>query len=416
MLLRTVVVRFPLARERLESGATYNPLSEQMYSDPYPIYRKLREKSPVHRSRLIDGWVLTRHRDVDAVLRDFKRFSNDERNAKRERFSPYADETRSMLRIDPPDHTRMRSLVGQAFTPKAIGELKPRIEAIVDRLLDGLGNTFDVLDDFAYPLPIIVIAEMLGVQPEDRDRFKGWSTDVARLLEPGARDGDVQKANRSRRELTQYFEGVIEQREKEPQDDIISAMITAKDKGDRLTREEILSTLVLLLVAGNETTKNLIGNGLRALIDNPSQMRQLRENPSLIESAIEELLRFDSPVQLDRRIALEDVEIGGKRIKKGQSVLMLIGAANRDPDEFAEPDTLDLTRGKQSHISFGRGIHHCLGAPLARLESQIAFTKLLERFPALEFVQPPVNKDHIVLRGLESFPVRVQRVGIPGDV
>jgi len=193
-------------------------------------------------------------------------------------------------------------------------------------------------------------------------------------------------------------------------------MITAKDKGDRLTREEILSTLVLLLVAGNETTKNLIGNGLRALIDNPSQMRQLRENPSLIESAIEELLRFDSPVQLDRRIALEDVEIGGKRIKKGQSVLMLIGAANRDPDEFAEPDTLDLTRGKQSHISFGRGIHHCLGAPLARLESQIAFTKLLERFPALEFVQPPVNKDHIVLRGLESFPVRVQRVGIPGDV
>jgi pimeloyl-[acyl-carrier protein] synthase len=416
MLLRTIVVRLPLARERLESGATYNPLSGKMYADPYPIYRKLREKSPVHRSRLIDGWVLTRHRDVDAVLRDYKRFSNDERNAKRQRFNPYEDEARSMLRIDPPDHTRMRSLVGQAFTPKAIGELKTRIETIVDQLLDGLGDTFDVLDDFAYPLPIIVIAEMLGVRPEDRDRFKGWSTDVAKLLEPGARDGDVQKANRSRRELTQYFEGVIKQRKKNPQNDIISAMISAKDKGDRLTREEILSTLVLLLVAGNETTKNLIGNGLRALIENPSQMRQLRDDPSLIESAVEELLRFDSPVQLDRRIALEDVEIGGKRIKKGQSVLMLIGAANRDPDEFVDPDTLNLTRGKQSHISFGRGIHHCLGAPLARLEAQIAFTKLLERFSAVEFVDPPVFNNHIVLRGLESFPVRVQRVGIPRAV
>ena len=415
-LLRTVVIQLPLARERLESGVVYNPLSPKMYSDPYPIYRKLREKSPVHRSRLVDGWVLTRHRDVDAVLRDFKRFSNDERNATSVRFSPYADEARSMLRIDPPDHTRMRSLVGKAFTPRAVAELRPRIEEIVDQLLDDVGDTFDVLDDFAYPLPIIVIAEMLGVPPEDRDRFKGWSNDVARVLEPGANRDEVRRATRSRTELTQYFAGIIEQRQSRPQNDLISAMIAAEDEGDRLSRDELLSTLVLLLVAGNETTKNLIGNGLLTLIQHPAQIQQLRDNPELMDSAIEELLRFDSPVQLDRRIALEDVEIGGQQIRRGQSVLMLIGAANRDPDEFVEPDNLDLDRTGQSQISFGRGIHHCLGAPLARLEAQVAFGKLLERFADFQLLKRPVFKDHIVLRGLKSFPVRVQRARITEPV
>ena len=415
-LLRTVVVQFPLARERLESGVAYNPLSPKMYSDPYPIYRKLREKSPVHFSRLVNGWVLTRHRDVDAVLRDFKRFSNDERNGASVRFSPYSDEARSMLRIDPPDHTRMRSLVGKAFTPRAVAELKPRIEEIVDRLLDRIGDTFDVLDDFAYPLPIIVISEMLGVPPEDRDRFKGWSNDVARMLEPGASRDETQSANRSRTALTQYFASIIEKRQSDPQDDLISAMIAAEDAGDRLTRDELLSTLILLLVAGNETTKNLIGNGLRTLIQHPEQTQQLRDNPELMESAVEELVRFDSPVQLDRRIALEDVEIGGQWIRKGQSALTLIGAANRDPEEFSEPDRLDLTRSRQSQISFGRGIHHCLGAPLARLEAHVAFSKLLERFTDLQFIERPVFKDHIVLRGLQSFPVRVKRARITEPV
>lgn len=415
-LLRTVVVQLPLARERLESGVAYNPLSSKMYSDPYPIYRKLREKSPVHRSRLVNGWVLTRHRDVDAVLRDFKRFSNDERNATNGRLSPYADAARSMLRIDPPDHTRLRSLVGKAFTPRAVAELRPRIEEIVDQLLDQVGDTFDVVDDFAYPLPIIVISEMIGVPPEDRDRFKKWSKDVARLLEPGANREETQRADRSRTELNRYFSGIIEQRQTDPQNDLISAMIAVEDEGDKLSRDELLSTLVLLLVAGNETTKNLIGNGLRTLIQHPDQTEQLRNDPELMESAVEELVRYDSPVQLDRRIALEDVEIGGKQIRKGQSVLTLIGAANRDPEEFTEPDRLDLARSKQSHISFGRGIHHCLGAPLARMEAQVAFRKLLERFTDFQFVERPVFKDHIVLRGMESFPVRVQRARITGYV
>ncbi|HBJ31210.1 MAG TPA: cytochrome P450 [Dehalococcoidia bacterium] len=415
-LLRTVLVQLPLARERMESGVAYNPLSTKMHSDPYPIYRKLREKSPIHRSRLINGWILTRHRDVDAVLRDSKRFSNDERNGTNVQFSPYADEARSMLRIDPPDHTRMRSLVGKAFTPRAVAELKPRVEEIVDELLAGLGDSFDVLDDFAYPLPIIVIAEMLGVPPEDRDRFKGWSSDVAQMLEPGTSGDDAMQAGRSRTELTLYLSDIVEARRVAPQTDLISALIAAEEEGDKLTREELLSTLILLLVAGNETTKNLIGNGLRTLIQCPKLSQQLRDNPDLMDAAIEELLRFDSPVQLDRRIALEDVEIGGQKIRKGQSILLLIGAANHDPDEFDDPSRLDFARTGQSHISFGRGIHHCLGAPLARLEAKIAFRKILERFSDIQFDRPPVFKDHIVLRGLESLPVRVRRRRITESV
>lgn len=407
-LMRTILVQLPLARERLETGVAYNPVSPELHANPYPIYRKLRNKSPVHRSRLIDGWVLTRYQDVDAVLRDYKRFSNDDRNANQVRFSPYGDEARSMLRIDPPDHTRMRSLVGKAFTPRAVTELKPRIEEIVDRLLDDVGDTFDVIDDFAYPLPIIVIAEMLGVPPEDRDRFKVWSNDVAETLEPGLSSDDAEKSNRSRSQLTQYFAGVIEQREKQPREDLISALIEAEVEGDKLTREELLSTLVLLLVAGNETTKNLIGNGLLALMRNPDQLRKLRDQPEMMVSAVEELLRFDSPVQIDRRIALEDVEIDGNRIQKGQSLLLLIGAANRDPEQFPDPDRLDLGRSDNSQISFGRGIHHCLGAPLARLEAGIAFKKLLERFDDLQAIECPGFKRHVVLRGLESFPVKGQ--------
>jgi cytochrome P450 len=310
----------------------------------------------------------------------------------------------------------MRSLVGKAFTPRAVAELKPRVEEIVDELLAGLGDSFDVLDDFAYPLPIIVIAEMLGVPPEDRDRFKGWSSDVAQMLEPGTSGDDAMQAGRSRTELTLYLSDIVEARRVAPQTDLISALIAAEEEGDKLTREELLSTLILLLVAGNETTKNLIGNGLRTLIQCPELSQQLRDNPDLMDAAIEELLRFDSPVQLDRRIALEDVEIGGQKIRKGQSILLLIGAANHDPDEFDDPSRLDFARTGQSHISFGRGIHHCLGAPLARLEAKIAFRKILERFSDIQFDRPPVFKDHIVLRGLEALPVRVRRRRITKSV
>lgn len=383
-----------------------------MHSDPYPIYRKLRRRSPVHRSKLVNGWVLSAHADVDRVLRDYKRFSNDERNSNRPQgYEAFAEETRSLLRLDPPDHTRLRSLVGQAFTPRAVEQLKPRVERIVDELLDGIDDTgrFDVIADLAYPLPITVIAEMVGVPPEDRDQFKVWSSDVARVLEPGTSEEENRRSLRSRAALDEYFGEIITQRQAAPRDDLISALIAAEDAGDKLTRDETLAILVLLLVAGNETTRNLIGNGLLALLNHPDQLQALRRSPQMIESAIEELLRFDSPVQLDVRTALEDVEIGGKRIRKGQQVVLLIGAANRDPEVFADPDRLELGRKAQSHISFGRGIHHCLGAPLARIEGQVAFRKLLERFSEIRLDGSPRFRDHVVLRGLESLPVTVER-------
>jgi len=407
-----LVIRLLLGGEWLESRITYNPLSLRMHSDPYAVYRKLRRRSPVHRSRLVNGWVLSAHTDVDRVLRDHKRFSNDQRNSNRPQgYEAFAEETQSLLRLDPPDHTRLRSLVGQAFTPRAVEQLRPWVERIVDELLDGIRDAarFDVIADLAYPLPITVISEMVGVPPEDRDQFKVWSSDVARILEPGTSEEEDRRSLRSRAALNEYFSEIIARRQAEPRDDLISALIAAEDEGDKLTRDETLATLVLLLVAGNETTRNLIGNGLLALLRHPDQLQRLRRNPKMIESAIEELLRFDSPVQLDARTALEEVEIGGKRVRKGQQVVLLIGAANRDPEVFADPDRLELGRQAQSHISFGRGIHHCLGAPLARMEGQIAFRKLLERFSDIRLDGSPQFRDHVVLRGLRSLPVSVER-------
>jgi cytochrome P450 len=410
--IRYLVVRLLLGREWIESRATYYPLSAKLHSDPYPSYRKLRRHSPVHRSRLLDGWVLSAHEDVDRVLRDYKRFSNDQRNTRRRpRFEAYAAETRSLLRLDPPDHTRLRSLVGQAFTPRAVEQLRPRVEGIVDGLLEEIGDTdrFDAIADLAYPLSVTVIAEMVGVPPEDRDQFRIWSGDVARVLEPATSLEEARRSLRSRSALSEYFNEIVARRQVEPRDDLISALIAAEDNGDKLTRDETLATLVLLLVAGIETTQNLIGNGLLALLRHPDQLQRLRECPEMIESAIDELLRFDSPVQIDSRTALEDMEIGGRRIRKGQQIVLLIGAANRDPEVFADPDRLDLGRETQSHISFGRGIHHCLGSPLARIEGQVAFRKLLERYSEIRLGGEPRFKDHVVLRGLRSLPLIVER-------
>lgn len=403
--LRGLTIRLLLARERLESGATFNLISSEARANPYPTYQRLRERSPVHRSRLANAWILTKHSDIDAVLRDQKRFGNDERKAvDRLRNEQVDDEMRSMLRLDPPDHTRLRALVNKAFTPRAVQSLKPRVEEIVDELLDEIDpdKPFDVIQHLAYPLPMTVIAEMLGVPTEDRERFNAWSHDVALGLEGGRTREENQRLWRSRQELAEYFASIIEQRRDDPRDDMISALIAAEEERDKLSHPEMLAMLVLLLVAGNETTKNLIGNGLLALLHNPEQIKRLREEPDLIEAAIDELLRFDSSVQIDGRVALEDVEIGGKRIKAGQRLILLIGAANRDPDVFDAPDQLDVTRSDGNHVSFGRGVHHCLGAQLARIESQAAFSKLLTRFPDLHLVHEPKFRDQIVLRGLEA--------------
>jgi cytochrome P450 len=399
--------------ERWRSGVAYNPLSARAIQDPYPTYARLRARSPVHRSRLLEAWVFTCYADVEAILRDYRRFSNmpSNRRAPRRRriyVPPRADWT--MLFLDPPEHTRLRALVNQAFTPRVVDALEPHIRAIMGELLDDIDDSagFDLMAAVANPLPVIVIAEMLGVPPKDRDRFKHWSNARARMLEPTITAQERARAVAAGESLDAYFMPIIQARRREPRDDIISALAQAEEEGDKLTEREVLLMLRLLLVAGNETTRNLIGNGMLALLRNPDQMQRLRDNPDLLDSAIDEFLRYDSPVQLDTRVSQEDFQIGGKRIHRGQRVICLLGAANRDPSAFVQPDMLDIGRLEKSHISFGRGIHHCLGAPLALLEGRIAFSSLVERFSSIRLAAEPNQRSQMALRGVQELWVEVE--------
>ena len=401
-ILRSALIPAFMAWERIESGVSYNPISAKTRAYPFDKYEELRRKDPVHRLRTINAWVLTQYEDTNAVLRDHARFSRDYGGK-----SAY----RSMLDTDPPDHTRLRTLVSKAFTPRSVADLTPRIHQIVDDLLDATEgrDRFDLIDSFAYPLPVIVIAEMLGVPSGDIEVFKSWSNDIALSVEPTVSDEQQRRIDESGEKLYDYFEGIIEQRRREPRDDMITALIAAEDEGDRLTHEELLATLLLLLVAGNETTRNLIGNGTLALMRNPAQLARLRSEPDLLDSAINEMLRYDSPVQLDGRMAVEEIEIGGKRIKPGQRAICLLGAANRDPSVFTNPDVFDIGRQEGSHIAFGRGIHYCLGAPLAVLEGRIAFSSLLKRFSSIKLMSEPEYREQVVLRGVKELWIEVER-------
>lgn len=411
-------LHYLLARELLECGAAFNPLDPQYHSNPYPRYRRLRERDPVHRSRLADGWVLSRYEDVNAMLRD-SRFSADDRksagyNTMRSRAlaagamtEEEAARSPSMLRVDPPDHTRLRSLVNRAFTPRAVEALRPRVEEIVEQLLDAAepAGRMDVIRDLAYPLPVIVIAEMLGIPPADRDRFKAWSEAVARSVDLVGSPEVERRSREASRELWSYFQAIAAERRSQPREDLLSALLAAEQQGDKLSTDEVFATCELLLVAGNETTTNLIGNGLLALMQNPEQLTMLRQDPALIPNAVEELLRFDSPVQATSRIALEDIEFRGRHFRKGQQAILLLGAANRDPNQFSDPDALDVRRTEVRHMSFGHGMHFCLGSPLARLEAPIALAALLRRFPELRLDGTPEWAGGIVLRGLRAMPV-----------
>ena len=411
-LIMPVAIRGLLAREWLSSRIVYNPLADAFHQNPYPKYARLRGRDPLHWSHLVKGWVLTRHEDCDEVLRDYKRWSNAERLQEGSDAEPaLANDAPSMLFVDPPDHTRLRGLVNKAFTPRAIEQLKPRIAEIVTEIIESLpeDEPVDLMEVLAFPVPVIVIAEMLGVPAADRDDFKRWSDPVARTLEPTITPEETKAAQAAFAELSQYFEQIVAERAKEPREDLVSALIAAEESGDRLSHGELLSTLRLLLVAGNETTTNLIGNGMLALLNNPDELERLRQNMGLMENAVEELLRYDSPVQTDGRTALEDVEMYGKTIRKGQRVLTLLGSANRDPRVFANPNKLDIGREEIRHLAFARGIHHCLGAPLARAEGQAVFRALLETFPRIELAEAPRYKDHVVLRGLKSLRVRLHR-------
>lgn len=319
-----------------------------------------------------------------------------------------------MLALDPPDHTRLRRLVNRAFTPRSVAELEDFIRATAHRLVDLVEGTdeFDLMKAFAAPLPTIVIARMIGVPERDLGRFKVWSSRLARALEPILATDEQEQVYRTHQQLTEYFTAIIEVRRRQPRDDLVSRLVQAEEEGDRLTRDETIVMLRLLLLAGNETTTNLIGNGVRALLRHPGQLALLREQPGLLPSAVEELLRYDSPVQLDMRIARCDLDIGDSAVPSGTLIGLLIGSANHDPERFRRPDELDITRSDPGNISFGRGIHHCLGAPLARLEGRIALEVLLERFDRIGFgTRPPTYRRSIVLRGLEYFDVRVRRGG-----
>ena len=408
----SVIANTALARERWQSGVVYNPLSVRMAQDPYPAYAALRTRDPVHQSRLMNAWLFTRHTDVDAILRNHHHFGNDPRKgtlSRRQRANLPAPDDFSMLLLDPPDHKRLRALVNKAFTPKAVNGLEPRVRSVLGSLLDNIEDLagFDLMQAVAQPLPVIVIAEMLGVPPEDRAQFKTWSAQRARLLEPIISPRERKIAGAASEAFDAYFRPIIKARRAAPRDDIVSALVQAEDEGERLTERETLNMLRLLLVAGNETTTNLIGNGILALLRNPDQLQRLREDRSLIPAAVEELLRFDTPVQADFRRVLADCEVNGFAMRQRDNIVVLLGAANRDPDVFENPDRLDVGRSEGSHLSFGRGIHHCLGAPLARLEGRIVLEVLLDRFFSISLLADRLQfRKSIVLRGLQSLPIR----------
>ncbi len=399
-------------------------LGPAFLENPYPLYAQLRRTNPVFQVPVPADvgagiFVLTRHPDVQQVLRDGSSFSADRRRAdaiQRNR-ARLSDEflgegglLRSMLAMDPPDHTRVRGLVSKAFTPRRVAGLRPRIEAVANELLDaGLRDGgLDVIADLAAPLPAIVIAELLGVPAEDWPRFRGWASEMVAVGNSVLSSGpDAERLKRGLVPLQAYLREIIAERRRAPREDLISALVAAQEDRDALTDDELLGTSVLLLLAGHETTTNLIGNGTLALLQHPEELERLRREPDLLRSAVEEMLRFDSPVQGTVRVATRDVELGGVPVGKGALLVCAIGAANRDPEVFAEPDRFDVARKDNPHLSLGFGAHFCLGAPLARLEGEVAFRAILERFPTLTLAAERVqHRPNPILRGLLALPVR----------
>ncbi len=405
------------AWERLESGVAFTFGGQGFLEDPHSVYRELRERDPVHRSRLVRGWVFTRYDDCVSLFRD-SRLSADFRNQamfprmkkaqlKAGRTEEELDRP-TMLNSDPPRHTRLRGLVSKAFTPRAVSALEDRMVEIVEEMLDATSgrSEFCVIDALAYPLPVIIIAEMLGVPAEDRDRFRHWSEEIVRNMGISGLE-DARASARAGRELRAYFESIAEERRQDPQDDLLSALLQAEEEGDRLSWDEVVGTLILLLIAGNETTTNLIGNGMLALLRNPDQLEALRADPELTDNAVEELLRYDSPVQATSRISLEDVEIRGTKIPALTELIALIGSANRDPDQFSDPDVLDLRRTENRPVSFGFGIHFCLGSNLARYEGRTAIRALVDHFPGMKLATDHVEwRRNPILRAARQLPVR----------
>jgi len=386
----------------------FDPRSPDFRRDPYPYYDLLRSAAPVFYWEAWNIFFLTRHADCSEFLRD-NRLAHGNMGEPSPEPRPLFDmQSNWMLFKNPPDHTRLRSLVHKAFTPRMVEQLRGIIQAITDQLLDQVqaNGQMDLIAALAYPLPVTAIAEMLGVPEEDRHTFHEWSDALARSLDLTEDPAVYERANRAAATFTLYLRELANRRRVEPRNDLISALVAVEEAGDHLTEAELYGTCSLLLIAGHETTINLIGNGTLALLQHPDQLRLLQQNPALLKAAVEELLRYDSPVQMTSRVALETVEIHGQTVQPGQQVSFMLGAANRDPAVFANPHGLDVTRKNNPHLALGSGIHYCLGAPLARLEGQIAIETLLRRMPNLALATAtPVYRDNYVLRGLEALAV-----------
>jgi cytochrome P450 len=421
---------------------------EEIRANPYPFYEQLRKQDPVHWDEELGFWVLTRYAEIDSLytddrfsraqglMRGFQRLSESEREIVQPVYHSFS---KTVFYADPPYHTHLRGLMNHAFTPRRVERLRPYIQRVVDELLDAAqskAGAIDVIHDLAYPLPVMVIAELLGLPASDRDRFKKWSDDLFAILGTVRHKPSplLERAAQSLHEMTDYVKELSHKRRETPQDDLLTALLSVTVEEDLdcphphtsasphatgellreraahassiLTEEELVSNINILLSTGHETTTHLIGNGLLALLQHPDQMGRLQSQPALLAGAIEEMLRYDNPVQITYRSALEDVNVHGKLIRKGDLVNSIIGSANRDPQRFSNPDLFDITRNEGRHLGFGLGIHFCIGAPLVRLEAEIVFETILRRFPRIGLATDTLEwQEHPIFRGLKSLPV-----------
>lgn len=398
------------------SLSLYQLLDPAVLADPYPLFRRLREQDPVHWDPFLHAWIVTRHADVMTVLR---KFSADRIRTPEQLSSMGCDGLNPIARVmikqllfmDAPGHTRLRGLAATAFSPRRIESLRAHIHDIAERLIDKIlykeRGRMDVIGDFAEPFPAIVTAKMLGVPVGDYPLLKNWSADFAEMLGNLQHNADRgPRLLRSLEDMTMYFRAAIREKEKRPAEGLIDSLMTAEVDGGRLSEEEVIANSILTMIGGQETTTNLIGNGLLTLLRNPRQMALLKSDDSLIPSAVEEMLRYEPPVQHTARIAPEDTALGGREVRKGQSVIAVMAAGNRDPERFPDPDRFDIPRKDNRHLAFGWAAHFCFGAPLARMEGLIAFSALLRRLPEISLTNKPLEwRENLGLRGLRALPV-----------